>query len=201
MGQFAGRIMSGTIVDNTTNESRFVRVRLPGIDDGLPDDKLPWSGIARPLFRGAGQSTGIWSRPRVGSKVLGMFDAGDRDSFIVMFELENPASSVGWEENEWGVQDEEGTYIKVTVGETLEVFHAGTTVSIASDGAVHIDSPANVTVTGESLTFEGPATFTDDVQMNTTLIVNDEATIGGIAFTPHTHPGVQSGGSSTGAPQ
>ena len=191
-GQFHGQIRTGTIVDNTTNEHRFVRVRLPGIDDGLPDDELPWSGIGRPLFRGAGDKAGIWSRPRVGSKIAGIFDGGNRDSFVVLFELENPAGSMEWEEDEWGVQDEEGTHIKVKVGDTFEILHGDATILI-QDG--------KVTVTGTELKFVGPTKFTDDVTMDKNLTVATEATIGGIAFTTHVHGGIQSGGGNTAPPQ
>jgi phage gp45-like len=192
-GQFLGRMMSGIIVDNTTNDSKFVRVRIAGVDDGIPDDKLPWSGVARPLFRGAGQSAGIWSRPRVNSRVLGMFDGGDRDSFVVMFELENPAGTVGWEKDEWGLQDEVGTHIKVKVNETLEIKHKGATILI--------DSGGKVTVNGTTLEFVGPATFKDDVKMEKSLTVTTETTTAGIAFTTHKHGGVSTGSSQTSVPE
>lgn len=204
-GPFLGRIYPGTVVDNTTNEHRFVRVRLAGIDDGLPDDQLPWSGVARPLFRGGGSAVGIWSRPRVGSRVLGMFDGGNRDSYVVMFELENPASTLDWGEDEWGVQDEEGTYVRVKVGETLEVQHRGATVTVDGDG--------KVVVHGTELEFQGPARFTDpvtmdrtlsvaeDVDLGASLTVETEATIADIDFTTHVHGGVQTGGGKTQVPE
>jgi hypothetical protein len=206
-----GRMMVGTVVANVHPKDpklRFVRVRFKGLDDGAKDDELPWSGIGRPLFRGGGPSVGFWTMPRVGTKVAGFFDNGARGSFVVTMEIDDPTTTFesegdeAWDLTHWGVQDEEGTHIKVKVGETFEIRHKEALITVAADGAISVYSPKGIVYeAGEGHLFKGEATFEDDVTMNSNLEVAEEATIGGIEFTPHTHSGVQTGGGNTGGPQ
>ena len=198
----SGRIYVGTVVDNTSSDNKFIRVRIPGIDQSIADEDLPWSGIGRPLFRGGGDNTGIWSIPRVGTKVAGFFDAGDRDSYVIFMEIESPSTTVGWENDEWGFQDEEGTHIKIKVGETLHIEHKSTTINIDSSGNIQIrSSDGNAEYEANQHTFKGPVNFEDPVTMDQTLVVEQEATISNIPFTTHRHGGVQTGGGTTGIPQ
>lgn len=197
-----GRTFVGTVVNNEHPKGlRFVRIRFPSIDDGAKDEDLPWSGIGRPLFRGGGNSVGIWSMPRVGSKVGGIFDNGARGSFVAFFELDDPSTTMeDWENDEWGVSDEEGTYVRVKVGETLEIHHMDAKVTIDADGNMKVFAKT-IEYEAEEHTFKGPAVFEDDVAMNSNLEVAQEATISGIAFTPHVHGGVDTGGGQTQGPQ
>jgi len=134
-----GRIMTGRVVANSGGPggNKFIRVRIPGIDrDEIPDDRIPWSGVGRPLFRGGGDGVGMGSIPRIGSKVAGFFDGGSRDSFVALWEIDDPTTTTEYDQNTWGIRDEAGTYITVRVGQTLTIHHQGTTITIDSSGNV-----------------------------------------------------------------
>lgn len=88
------------------------------------------------------------------------------------------------------------------IPDALRQYDAGAVDSDAmaiqsTDGSVRVElSPSRVRITAPEVLVDAPlSTFTGDI------VVDGEATIGGIAFTPHVHGGVQTGGGNTAGPQ
>lgn len=146
-----GMMYTGEVVVNEHPQGRrFVKIRFPTVDSpDIPDDKLPWSGIGRPLFRGGGGKVGFGSVPRVGTRVSGFFNDGERNSFVAIVEVDDPKTDTGLGLDEWGMQDEEGTYFIVKVGKQTEIQHQGATITIGETGGISMKSPENINIEAE----------------------------------------------------
>lgn len=70
---------------------------------------------------------------------------------------------------------------------------AGLVITLTGDG-IQITAPGKVTVTGD-------VEITGDVDVTGTITTPEDVLADGISLKSHTHGGVQSGGSNTGAPQ
>lgn len=77
----------------------------------------------------------------------------------------------------------------------LRVTYAGSTISIAQDGSVDVESGNVATVKAPSIVLDG------DVSVTGSVTATGDVTGDGISLASHTHGGVQSGSSNTGAPQ
>lgn len=195
-----GKVFIGTVVANAgaPNGQNFVRVRIPEIDGDTterPDNLLPWSGVGRPLFRGGDTKSGMGSIPKVGTQVAGICDKGNRDSFIALWEIENPGTRISdWNINTWGMQDEEGSAVKCEVGGNMVITHRGTTITIDQSGNTDVQIAGNLTmrVAGTAdINVSGQMTATaPNTILNTELLLNGNMTIAGNI--------TQTGGSSGG---
>lgn len=65
---------------------------------------------------------------------------------------------------------------------------------------ITVVAPGNVDLTAPTTTIHGDVHITGDVQVDKTLTATTDVVGGGIHLKTHTHSGVQSGGSNTGAP-
>lgn len=108
---------------------------------------------------------------------------------------------------------------KVVDPDRIVIENGTTSIKIAPDGDITIDSTTKATVTvpetefNSNVTINGTLDVTEAVTMNQTLAVTGAATYestieatgdvtaAGISVSTHTHGGVQTGGGNTGAPQ
>lgn len=138
-----------------------IRIRVYGMteDSQIPVAALPWAIPAMPISDGAGSGTGSFFVPEVNSEVFLFFEEG------------NPMSPVYFAEAQNGVKGQPGfksTHYPKRVGfrlsngvqmyidkqsDVVVVTHpAGATITIQADGGVVVSSPANVTITGRTIT-------------------------------------------------
>lgn len=149
-----GKLMVGTVKVNDDDPShlRRVRVFIPELHDGIPDDHLPYFAVIRAVFRGASSGIGRFNVPQVGSKVLCIFDRGDKNSGFVIGEMEDGSSAVGGPAdadypNSYGFVDENGTYFQVDAkAGTAKFHHKGTVLTVDTAGNLTGDVAANVTL-------------------------------------------------------
>ena len=93
--------------------------------------------------------------------------------------------------------------IELTSGNSLVINNKKTTIN--SDTSLTLTTTdtnvtSKITITGDVVA-TGNIAITGNVSITGNLTVSGDATIGGISFLNHTHPGVLSGGASTGTPQ
>jgi hypothetical protein len=75
-------------------------------------------------------------------------------------------------------------------------------VTIAPDGTITITTNSTASITAPSgLTINADVAINGSVTVSGTIDAQGDVTGAGISLSTHTHPGVQSGGSNTGAPQ
>lgn len=175
--KLVGKYFVGTVkVNSDPSQLSRVRVMIPELFDGYADTDLPWFTVARPVFRGASNNVGWHCVPRVGSKVLCVFDKGNINSGIVTHELVDAASKptelLDSYPNTWGWIDENGTRLEVNAAtKVLTLHHQGTTVIIDAAGNVDVHVVGNLTgqVDGTmSWHSNGAATISSDAVLNGT---------------------------------
>lgn len=136
--------------NNDDKQLGRIKVSIPELFEGYNDESLPWFAIVRPVFRGASNNVGYFHVPRIGTKVVCVFDKGNINSGLVIGEIvDNNSKMTGIESypNGYGFIDEGGTYFKVVPNISAELHHKGTTVNINSSGAVTINAASNISVT------------------------------------------------------
>lgn len=69
----------GTVIENDDGKTkrRRIRIRVDGIFDGIPDDKLPWAMAMDGQPDGASETSGHSSVPKKGTKVMVQFQGGN----------------------------------------------------------------------------------------------------------------------------
>jgi len=148
----AGKFFSGTVKAHDTEKKLRLRVHVEDLMQGWADEDCPWAGMGRPLMRGSMGAAGFYSVPRIGSRVLVMFDKGSIDSPIVLMELPDgqstPATLGENYPNRYGWEDENGNYLYFDVQtKFFKMKNQGATVTIKENSDVVVDTPASVDVT------------------------------------------------------
>ena len=147
-----GKKFVGTVVYNADPEKwARVKVSIKGLFDGYAVADLPWVAVPQPVFRGAMGGAGGLLVPRVGSKVMVVFDNGEINSGFVEGELvdKNSKRTALHENypNTYGFVDENGTVFKVnTVTKVLTVAHQGSSVVLGASGNITVSSVGSVDV-------------------------------------------------------
>lgn len=174
-----GKYFIGEVkVNLDPNKLHRIKVFIPELFEGYADDDLPWFGCIRPIFQGNSNNTGWIAIPRVGSRVVCVFDKGNVNSGLVIGELmdSNNKIEVISDPNYpecWGFRDENNTYLKVnTQTKLMELHHSSgtkividvtgnTNVTVVDNCVVDITSNATINVGGNTtLTSGGPVQVT-----------------------------------------
>ena len=150
----------------------------------ITTDWIPW------LVPRAG-STMEWSAPSIGEQGLVVCQGGDTAAAVFVRGLYSdalpaPASAAGMHL----IRFQDGTKIQydASAHALTAALCEGGTATLTADGGVTVNAGGGVTING-------------DVEVNGKLIASDDVLAGSISLKGHAHVGVQSGGSSTGAPQ
>lgn len=118
------------------------------------------------------QDYGFSSVPIAGAEAIVVSVGGNRD---------NPVAVV--------VADRRSRPTGLAAGEVCIHSHlAGQRITLKADGSILVESPTKLRIETPIVEIEGEVTVTGDV------------VAGGISLRTHTHPGVEPGGGSTGAP-
>lgn len=138
-----------------------VRIRVYGMTESsmIPIGALPWALPAMPISNGAGSSSGSFFVPEVNSEVFLFFEEGNPMSPVYFAEAQNGIKGqpsfkstnypkrVGFRLSN-GVQ----MYIDKQSDVVVVTHPAGAAITIQADGGVVVSSPANVTITGRTIT-------------------------------------------------
>jgi phage baseplate assembly protein V len=192
-----------------------VRILVPDLHDGLSGTDLPYAICMTPVFRGSLGNAGYFSVPRVGSRVLVIFDMGHIDSPIIIGELRDINTKITSLLTDYpatyGFTDENGTTFNVdTSSKVLTIKHQGSTIIIDNNGNVDITAP-NTVITGNAkitgiLDVEGAVTLENTLHVegaitaDSTIESTGDGTIEGVNIKTHTHTGVSTGSGVTGPP-
>lgn len=158
----------------------------------LLTDWLPW------MVPRAG-STMEWSAPSIGEQGLVVCQGGDTAAAVFLRGLYSdalPAPSSAAAMHLICFQDGTRIQYDAAAHALTAALCEGGTATLTADGGVTVNAGGGVTVNASSGT-----TINGDVQVNGKLTASDDVLAGSISLKGHTHGGVQSGGSSTGAPQ
>jgi uncharacterized protein involved in type VI secretion and phage assembly len=170
-GIYRGSVLSNTDPDKTGRIKVQIYPMFRGITDPL---LLPWAVPAYPIYEGSGNGIGYFAVPKVGTLIYCMFEAGDCNQPIYMFEAPSkvhgiPASSATsypnrkvWKTTngvEIYVDDQTKTFkaslangISLTLDQTtntITLIHStGSSVIIDPVGQILISSLTNINITG-----------------------------------------------------
>jgi len=158
----------------------------------ITTDWIPW------LVPRAG-STMEWSAPSIGEQGLVVCQDGDTAAAVFLRGLYSdalpaPASAAGMHL----IRFHDGTQIQydASAHALTAALCEGGTATLTADSGVTVNAGGGVTINASSGT-----TINGDVQVNGKLVASDDVLAAGISLKSHVHPGVESGTSSTGAPQ
>lgn len=143
----AGSQFEGYVIDTNDPEKRQrVKLRIPVLHRGIPDDKLPWSNIQSQGIANAGSGVGSVNVPEKFSKVIVSFASDDPHTPQYS---SSPASDDVNKDNELLQEDYPNTQGTVdSYGNRISVNRATGDMTIAhkSGAIVHIDGAGNVTI-------------------------------------------------------
>ena len=142
-----------------------IRVRIPILHDGVPDNLLPWCAPSKVSPLGQGGGAGSCAVPVQNSLVRVTFKDGDPHQpeytgTLVTPTTVNPLFSTNYP-NRYGLVDPKGNhlYVDMTSGD-IEVLHfSGTKVHINPDGSATIHFAGNVTSDAPNWNHTGPVTI------------------------------------------
>lgn len=140
--QFEGYVIN---VDDPDKRQR-VRVRVPVLHRGIPDDKLPWANVMSAGQANAGAGVGTVNVPEKNAKVIINFAEDDPHNPQYAF---SPASDDVNKDNALNEEDYPNTYGSVdSYGNRFSTNRAtgDITISHRSGATVHIDGNGNVSV-------------------------------------------------------
>lgn len=151
----AGKFFSGVVKAHDTDQKLRLRVYVEDLMQGWADEDCPWAGMGRPLMRGSMGAAGFYSVPRIGSRVLVMFDKGSIDSPIVLMELPDGQSkpvTLGENyPNRFGWEDENGNYLYFDVQtKFFKMKNQDATVTIQQNSDVLVETAAKIKATAGS---------------------------------------------------
>ena len=135
----------------------------------------------------------VWRCPSVGEQFLLVSPSGDLANAIPVMSLfsdHNPSPST--DPNEIRIRYNDTDFCSINVANSQLTMHISQITNQAQTSIV-LDTP-NTTLTG-NLQVNG------DINCDNTITAATEITANGINLTTHTHSGVKSGPSSTGAPE
>lgn len=143
-----------------------IRVRvseLHGDSSQIPDDKLPWAMILRPIDFGSGDDISSFIVPTVGSTVVVIFSKGDIYSPICIGSPLHQKSKLSFQEtnypNRYGFKDPNGNNWYIDMKDnTLNILYQGdVTTLIKAKGdkqgnvSISIDGDVNLSVGGDCI--------------------------------------------------
>lgn len=163
-----------------------------------PDNlKTGWLPVAAHWI---GNGWGMFSPPSPGDQVNVEFIDGDIGAGTVTSRIwDSNNKPLAVQAGEWWLVHKSGQFIKLTNDGKLTLSDAhGATITL--DGAGNLVSQATQWTHTGPVEFKSAVHFDDNVQVDKTLTANADVVGGGKSLKNHTHPGVQSGGSSTGPP-
>lgn len=135
----------------------------------------------------------VWRCPTVGEQYLLVSPSGELANAIPVMSLysdHHPSPST--DPNEIRIRYNDSDFCSIDVVKSQLTMHINQITNQAATSIV-LDTP-NTTLTG-NLQVNG------DINCSNTITASNEVTASGIDLTTHTHSGVKSGSSSTGAPQ
>lgn len=142
-----GSQFEGYVIDTNDPEKRQrVRLRIPVLHRGIPDDKLPWSNIQSQGIANAGAGVGSVNVPEKYSKVIVNFAEDDPHNPQYS---SSPASDDVNKDNELLGEDYPNTQGTVdSYGNRISVNRATGDMTIAhkSGAIIHIDGAGNVNI-------------------------------------------------------
>ncbi len=156
-GNFRGKVVD---VDDPLQLGR-VRIRVYGVmqKSTVPTASLPWAVPAMPISNGAGAGTGSFYVPEVDTEVFLFFEQGNPMSPVYFAEAQNGAKGlppfkstnypkrIGFKLGN-GIQ----WYMDKQTGVSVFTHPSGAAITIQADGGMVVSSPANVTITGRTIT-------------------------------------------------
>lgn len=138
--QFVGEVVARSFEGETRGK---VRVSIAGITDSFETNTIPWAAIMRPCVVGNSQGVGFFSLPRLGSKVVVIFEGGSLNSPVVIGEVSSPTNMPTLEDEHYGFVDHHSNSFQVTAdgtiliesftGQKLIVSASGKTVIISNE--------------------------------------------------------------------
>jgi phage baseplate assembly protein gpV len=169
---------------------------------GLYDEQLgpvPWIGPKKISPFGVGDTWGVYGTPAIGSNVL--ISLQDADPHYPKYEsIQTKSSAADFPSgSSWGFKDPYGNMLKVTADKAISLTTgAGVTINISPSGSVSIATPGSATlsaggsvsVSGSSISLNGPTTI------NGPTTLNGAATVSGVLTA--SVPAVLAGFSSSG---
>lgn len=181
--QISGELLQLGTVASVDHAQHTCIVTIGDLETG----DLPW-------LAGRAGAVRIWSPPSIGEQCAVLVPEGDLANGLVLLGLfsdANPPPS----------NDPDVVHIEMPDGAVLAYNHASHALQVAlpAGGAATIDASGGTTWNGP-VTFNNAVTVNDDVTVNAKLTASTDVVGGGISLKSHKHPGVQSGGSQTGAP-
>jgi hypothetical protein len=174
-----GKWFVGDVVinDDPLKLSR-IKVKIPVLFDEYKNDDLPWVALVRPIFRGNANNAGMFSIPKIGSRVLIQFDKGDIKSGFAFGEIADGVSKptnlhVSYPDSYGWVDEKLNEFIIDTRTDITTIKHSsGTKIVIAANGALTVTTVADATLntTGNILaTATGNITATADGNLAVTV--------------------------------
>jgi uncharacterized protein involved in type VI secretion and phage assembly len=149
---FLGKFFVGTVrAHDPDPQVGRVRVHVPDLMEGYADEDCPWAGTVRPVFRGTNGAPGFHGVPRIGSRVLVVFDKGDINSPVILGELIDGAGKAGVlgenYPNRYGWEDENGNYLYYDVQtKVFKIKNENATITIQGNSDVEVETTANIKV-------------------------------------------------------
>lgn len=145
----------GKVVSNADPEKiARIKVRVPGIYDGIADSDLPWAAQLRMNFLGGSSSFGSFSVPKVGSLVVVVFDRGDPESPIYLGELVSKTCSVPLSRENYpsrfGWVDGSGQLDYIDQSEKSRVIEVGKLLKIKSNKDIQEEAEDKIFIKGEN---------------------------------------------------
>lgn len=150
--------LTGYVVDNEDPEKRQrVRIRIPQLHAGIPDDKLPWVTRRAEGQHNSGGGVGDVRVPQKGAKVFSTFDDGDPHN---SYYGNSPTTDDVNKENKileddyphtYGSVDHYGnkTTVNTKTGVVNFTHKSGASTTYDGSGNVSIVSPGNVTISAK----------------------------------------------------
>lgn len=143
--------------DDEKNKRQLVRIRVPLLHTGIPDDKLPWALARQHGQANAGSGTGKVRVPPKGSKVMVNYDNDDPH---LMYWNDSPTTKDVTDNHEilnedypdtYGEVDQGGNLWKVNTKQNTAKFHhkTGATIEVLGDGSIVIAGAKNLTLSAQ----------------------------------------------------
>lgn len=154
---------------------------------------LPW-------LAGRAGAVRIWSPPTEGEQVMVLCPHGDIAAGVVLLGVFSDAMPAPSSDDLVLMQFDDGCALSYdqTAKELRADLPGGGKVFIVADGGVEIDGPLHVT---GKITADDDLSVAGDIAVDRDVVAEGDVKAGSISLTDHTHSGVQSGTSSTGAAQ
>jgi len=206
-----GSYLVGTIVDNNDPDKEGrARVRVFGLYDDIPDDKLPWfHPVGKTMFAGGADGFANISIPKINTIVQVHFSEGNlysgEYSSIQNFseDVKNEISDTYLNSHVLAYDADEQLKLLYTPGKGLIIYLKSSEINIAADSSItilHKDSKSLISLVGDTITIASDNTV--NITSENCNVDSPNITLGKGAteslilgdtfkelFDLHTHPG------------